>query len=120
MFLPLTCSLHFLRLKRGCFGVCGRAFSMRGYRGITKPKYRGVCRGWLAQNKAAGLWKIGFKTQAAARDWLAAALGVQPSSLLKTLPRESGRRGVASKQPTIGESVTSSFAWRMLLGPPLE
>ena len=61
------------------------------YRGVSRPKYKGRVRGWLAQDRKAHLWKIGFATQEGARDWLAGALGVSPSSLAKS--GGSGRSG---------------------------
>ena len=60
-------------------------------RGVSRPLYRGRCRGWLAQNKAAKLWRLGFRTQKQARDWLAAKLGVAPMSLKRSAA--SGRQG---------------------------
>jgi hypothetical protein len=85
----------------------------RYYRGVTKPKYRGCCRGWLAQNKSAKLWKLGFKTQAAARDWLASQLGVPTSSLAMQLQRNKfGSQGVRAPE----SSMASQF--RGVVGRP--
>ena len=68
-----------------------RACHVSRYRGVSRPKYKGRVRGWLAQNRKANLWKIGFATQEHARDWLAGAMGVSHSSLAKSWG--SGRSG---------------------------
>ena len=53
------------------------------------PKYKGLVTGWLAQNRKASLWKIGFATQEHARDWLAGELGVSPRGCRRTPGKSS-------------------------------
>lgn len=52
------------------------------YAGVSKPGYRE--RGWVAQNKKAGLWKGGFDSEEEAASWLARALGLSRRSLLRS------------------------------------
>ena len=100
-----------------CQGVWVNSRAMSSlYRGVSKPAYKGCYRGWLAQCKPKKLWKIGFETPEAARDWLAVQLGVPPASLCKsprpqTRPlgsepkRGSGSQGVLPAR----QAVTSQF-----------
>ena len=59
----------------GCWGVhLVAAFMASGYKGVTKPLYRGRRNKWLAQSKPHGVWRYGFKTAEAAAAWLAQQL----------------------------------------------
>ena len=48
--------------------------ALRRYVGITRPLHHGKPVGWIAQCKRPRLWRSGFKTQAAAAQWLAKML----------------------------------------------
>ena len=63
------------------------------YRGVTKPRSR-ASGGWLASKKEPRLWKNGFATQDEAAEWLAKALGVKKSSLLRVPVSRRPRRRV--------------------------
>lgn len=61
------------------------------YRGVSKPEVRGQ-RVWLAQHKEhPRVWKKGFSTQDEAAQWLAKALGVKKSSLLRVPASQRSR-----------------------------
>ena len=58
-----------------------RCMALLRYVGVTRPRIHGKPAGWLAQCKRAGLWRVGFKSQAAAAEWLAKKLRVEPEAL---------------------------------------
>ena len=59
----------------GCWGVhLVAAFMASGYKGVTKPLYRGRRNKWLAQSKPHGVWRYGFDTPEEGAEWLAKQL----------------------------------------------
>ena len=59
----------------GCWGVhLVAAFMASGYKGVTKPLYRGRRDKWLAQSKPHGVWRYGFDTPEEGAAWLAKQL----------------------------------------------
>jgi hypothetical protein len=56
---------------------------MAMYAGVTRPRYRGKYRGWLAQHRTPRVWRMGFSTEVLAAQWLAKQLKVTVQSLNK-------------------------------------
>ena len=65
-----------------------RCMALSHYVGVTRPLINGKPAGWLAQCKRLRIWRVGFKSQAAAAEWLAKKLRVKPEALRRrTRPR---------------------------------
>ena len=78
----------------GVLGVLVSLLMLRSrFKGVTRPKIRGLDKGWVAQSKAGDVrvWKSGFRTDELAAQWLAGQLGVPLASLRRAAVTQKKR-----------------------------